>query len=56
MQLDVLDINAPTAADQQLQQRHEGELDERQDHRATLSERAQKARDQARSEYWHPSP
>jgi hypothetical protein len=36
-QLDVLDVNAPAAADKQPQQRHERELDERQGHRAILS-------------------
>jgi len=36
-QLDVLDVNAPAAADQQPQQRHEREVDERQGHRAILS-------------------
>jgi hypothetical protein len=36
-QLDVLDVNGPAAADQQLQQRYEREVDERQGHRAILS-------------------
>jgi hypothetical protein len=39
-QLDVLGISAPAAAKQQPQQRHKREVDERQDHRAILSEPA----------------
>ena len=35
-QLDVLDVNVPAAADQQLQQRHEGEVGERHEHHAIL--------------------
>jgi hypothetical protein len=34
--LDVLDVNVPAAADQQLQQRHEGEVGERREHHAIL--------------------
>ena len=36
-QLDVLDVYASAAAKQQLQQRHEDQVDERQDHRTILS-------------------
>ena len=36
-QLHVLDLDAPAAAKQQLQQRDEGQVDERQDHRTILS-------------------
>src|SRR5256885_15736764 len=36
-QLDVLDVDASAAAKQQLQQRHEDQVDERPDHRAILS-------------------
>jgi hypothetical protein len=36
-QLDVLDISASAAAKPQLQQRHEDQVDERQDHRTILS-------------------
>ena len=53
-QLDVLDVNAPAASGQQLQQRYEGEVDERHGHRTILSGRTQ-ARDHAQSEFWHPS-
>ena len=43
-QLDVLDVNAPAAADQQLQQRDEREVDEGHEHPAILS-RAHATRD-----------
>jgi hypothetical protein len=36
-QLDVLGVDASAAAKQQLQQRHEDQVDERQDHRTILS-------------------
>ena len=42
-QLDVLDINAPAASGQQLQQRYKGEVDERHGHRTILSGHAKPA-------------
>jgi hypothetical protein len=37
-QLEVLDVNAPAAGDQQLQQRHERAVHEREGHRVILSQ------------------
>jgi hypothetical protein len=54
-QLDVLDVDASAAAKQQLQQRHEDHVDERQDHRAILSGTPATPTFQGRPAYWHPS-
>jgi hypothetical protein len=53
-QLNVLDLDAPAAAKQHLQQRNERQLDERQDHRTNLSAPAT-PEPPGRSEFWHPS-
>jgi hypothetical protein len=54
-QLDVPDVNASAAAKQQLQQRHEDQIDERQDHRAILSGTPATPAFQGRPAFWHPS-
>jgi hypothetical protein len=54
-QLDVLDVDASAAAKQQLQQRHEEQVDDRQDHRAILSGTAATPTFQGRPAFWHPS-
>jgi hypothetical protein len=53
-QLKVLDLDAPTTAKQQLQQRNERQVDERQDHRTILSAPATPELP-GRSRFWHPS-
>src|SRR4051794_38189597 len=53
VQLYVVDLDAP-AAKQQLQQRNERQVSERQDHRTILSAPATPD-PPGRSEFWHPS-
>jgi hypothetical protein len=53
-QLKVLDLDAPATAKQQLQQRNERQVDERQDHRTILSAPATPELPVG-SGFWHPS-
>jgi hypothetical protein len=53
-QLKVLDLDAPATAKQQPQQRHEDQIDKRQDHRTILSAPATPELPR-RSGFWHPS-
>ena len=53
-QLKVPDLDAPATAKQQLQQRNERQVDERQDHRTILSAPATPQLP-GRSGFWHPS-